>query len=170
MSDIEHFQVTNPNVTKLLDLLREDREVVSIFLKPKSRRWPESHGNPDGPLAWLLGSDEFRSLCPEVGGVKRASGRYSTLNRLELEGSLTSTLLEGGCHGSSLSLGLDDARRHVSAGIDSAFPAPFDSVCAYRLDDQDWCDFTGQATIWSTHVAWEGARSLLWLICTRDID
>jgi hypothetical protein len=170
MTSVERFEVSSPAVLRLLDRIREDREAVSLFLKPTSRRWPESHNNPDGPVAWLLGSEEFRSLCPELGAIRRVTGRYSSLNRLEFEGSLTSILLEGGCHGSSSPISLEVARRLVADAVEAAFPAPFGHVGAFRLDDWHWCDFTAEGTLWSTHVAWEGARSIVWFLCTRDID
>lgn len=170
MNGIERFEVSKPAVSRLLERIREDREVISLFLKPTSRRWPGSHDNPNGPVAWLLGSEEFRALCPELGEIKRVSGRYSTLNRLEFEGSLTSILVEGGCHGTRSQISLEVARQLVADAVGAAFPAPFGHVGAFRLDDWDWCKFTDEGTLWSSHVAWEGARSLVWVLCTRDID
>jgi hypothetical protein len=153
-----------------LELIGREREVVSVFLKPKSRTWPSARGASNDPLRWLLESHEFEAMCPDLGQVKRVEGRFSTLNTLELEGSLVSILLEGGCHGSRMRIELGDARRAVSAAMDAVFPAPFNKVIAFRFDEWDWCDFTDEATVWSSHFVWEAARSLMWVLCTRDID
>ena len=170
VNGIELFEVDKPAVARLLDLLREDREVISIFLKPRSRTWPASLGNQASPLAWLLDSEDFKSMCPALGQIRSTTGQYSTLNRLEFEGSLTTILLEGGCHGSSLDMDLGEARACASEALQAAFPAPFDQIGVVRMDDWDWCDFTHEGTIWSSHFACEGARSLVWVLCTRAID
>ena len=52
----------------------------------------------------------------------------------------------------------------------AVFPKPFDDVLVFQLDDPAWSEFTGEATVSHSYIAWQSARGLWWMLCVVDID
>jgi hypothetical protein len=162
------LEVIRPELTELLELLGLCGQVVSFFLKPKQVIAP-AFGTPN-PLAKLFTSEAFQTLAGELGAISPDLGRYSTLNRYEFEGSLVSVAVAGGCHGSTADVSRERIRAVVSTGLAAVFPAPFDDVHVFRLDDERWCRATEEATLSTSYVAWQSARGIWWVLCVTDID
>jgi hypothetical protein len=169
MSASPQFSLSRPALDRLLDELRQQLEVFSVFLNPKPAVLPNLRDG-GSPLVELLSLPAVKTLCAELGEVNPEFTRYSTLNRLEFEGSLVALLLRGGCHGRSVSITEDEARRLVAPALDAAFPQPFESITAFRIDDDDWCTLARKSTIACCYVVNEGARGLWWILCATDID
>jgi hypothetical protein len=169
MSTSSQFSIEKPALQSLLDLLGQCGQVVSIFLKPKPAVKP-SFESANQPLAELVTTEAFKELYGELGLVGQVIKRFSTLNRLEFEGSLTAVILEGGCHRSTTGISRREASAVVAAGVEAVFPEPFSSIHIFRIDDESWCSLTNEATISSMYVAWESARGLWWVLCVADSD
>ena len=169
MSTSSQFSIEKPALQSLLDLLGECGQVVSVFLKPKRAVKPNFEST-NQPLAELIAIEAFEESCSELGLVGQEIKRFSTLNRLEFEGSLTAVVLEGGCHRSTTGIPRSEANAVVAAGVEAVFPEPFSSIHVFRIDDESWCSLTNEATISSMYVAWEGARGLWWVLCIADFD
>jgi len=58
----------------------------------------------------------------------------------------------------------------VLSGVAAVFPEPFAEICAFRIDDEEWCQFTMEATISSSYLVCQAARGLWWLLCVADSD
>lgn len=169
MPSSSQYSIKKPALQSLLDLLAQCGQVVSVFFKPKPAVKP-SFENANQPLAELVTTEAFKELCDELGLVGQVIKRFSTLNRLEFEGSLAAVILEGGCHRSTTGISRSEASAVVAAGVEAVFPEPFSSIHVFRIDDESWCSLTSEATISSTYVAWEGARGLWWVLCVADSD
>lgn len=152
----------------LLALLEKCGMVVSVFLKPKPALKPERDGR--APFLALFQLPEFQANSSEIGDINLNEIQFSILNRLELEGSIASIIANGGCHGSTKDIPLEKIKSSVVNGLEAAFPEPFSSVIAFRLDNQSWCSFTDSATLSASYLVYEGARGLWWLLCVADFD
>lgn len=168
MSAPVQLEVIKPELTELLELLGLCGQVVSFFLKPKQAIAPTFDAS--NPLAELFASEAFQTLAGELGAISSDLGRYSTLNRFEFEGSLVSVAVAGGCHRSTADVSRERIRAVVTTGLAAVFPAPFDDVQVFRLDDERWCQATEEATLSTSYVAWQSARGVWWVLCLTDID
>ena len=169
MSRDFRFHIDKPELQTLLDLLGNCGQVVSIFLKPKPAVGP-SLSSIDDPLGELLELDGFSGYCEGLGSISRQVGRFAFLNRLEFEGSITSVILQGGCHQSTYGMSKSSASAVVTAALDRVFPEPFSDLYVCRIDNESWCSFTEDATLSATYAAYQGARGLWWILCVADFD
>ena len=168
MPNSSEYAIEKVEINTLLEQLKQCGEVKSVFFKPKPTVIPRLAS--DEPLSELFASEAFADAGACLGEVFNAKARCSTLNRLEFEGSLVSVVLRGGCHGPAVALSEQQARTVVLPGVAAAFPAPFEEICAFRIDEEEWCQFTKEATLSSSYLVWQGARGLWWLLCVADID
>ena len=168
MTATTRVEITKPEFSELVGLLRHCGEVVSFFLKPTPSIRPAF--NASQPVAPLLADEEFCALARDLGTVAVNPGRYSTLNRLEFEGSLVAVARAGGCHRSTAGMSEDRIRGTVKAGLAAAFPEPFNELHVFRFDDEKWCQATEDATLFASYVVWQGARGLWWVLSISDID
>jgi hypothetical protein len=162
------FNIEKPELEKFIDALGSCGEVVSTFMKFSRAVMPSREFASPTPLADLLQHSEFRDDCAVLGKICSKPILYSTLNRLEFEGSLTSLLVEGGCFRNSTSA--HEARLLASDVLAAVFPGPFDDLLVFRLDDPSWSEFTDVATVSHSYVAWQSARGLWWMLSVADID
>ncbi|HEY8023685.1 MAG TPA: hypothetical protein VIF60_03900 [Burkholderiaceae bacterium] len=169
MSTDIRFHIDKPELQTLLDLLGNCGEVVSIFLKPKPAVAP-SFSSIDDPIGQLLELDGFSRYCEGLGSISRQVGRFAILNRLEFEGSITSVILQGGCHHSTYGLSKSSASAVVADALDRVFPEPFSDLYVCRIDNESWCSLTNDATLSSTYVAYQIARGLWWILCVAGFD
>jgi len=162
------YSIEKPELNTLLEHLKQCGEVISVFFKPKPAVVPRLATNE--PLSELLSSNAFMNASDRLGEVLGAKVKCSTLNRLEFEGSLVSVVLMGGCHSPAVAMSQEQARSIVLPGIAAAFPEPFGEICAFRIDSDEWCQFTKEATVSSSYLIWQAARGLWWLLCVADFD
>ncbi|MTW14283.1 hypothetical protein GM658_27070 [Pseudoduganella eburnea] len=162
------FDIEKPEIVRFLGALERCGEVVSNFMKFSPTVIPSQEFASPAPLLDLLRHPEFVECASELGEIDFKSIQYSTLNRLEFEGSLVSVLVEGGCFRNSIPE--DEARRLAGDALDAAFPKPFDDLLVFRLDDPSWCQFTDIAMVSHSYFVWQGARGLWWLLSVADTD
>lgn len=167
MTASESYEVNPSRLNELLDLFGQCGEVVSFFLKEKHHTEPV---DPDNPLASLFALPAFQAQASALGAISTEPVRYSTLNRFEFEGSLVSVAVGGGCHRGTAGISQEHIRAVVAAGLDAAFPRPFDDIAVFRLDDEQWCETTAEATCSASYAALQSARGLWWLLCIADYD
>jgi len=170
MTTADVFRVDKPEVQALLDVLEQRGQVVSVFLKPKPSAIPDFSRERGHPLAELVAHPSFHQACADLGAVSEDLGHYSTLNRLEFEGSLISVVIAGGCHRVTSGVSPEVARSLVGNALTAAFPEPFADLHVFRLDEERWCQLTSNATISSSYFAWQSARGLWWVLCVADSD
>lgn len=149
------FDIEKPEVAKFIGALERCGEVVSSFMKFSPTVMPSREFASPTPLADLLRHPAFSEDAVDLGEISSKPIHYSTLNRLEFEGSLGSILIEGGCFQNSISE--DEARRLAGDVLAAAFPKPFDDLLVFRLDDPSWCQFTNVATVSHSYFARQGA-------------
>lgn len=162
------FNVDKPALRALLHVLGECGQVTSVFLKPQPPVKPSVRD--EALLADFVACEAFQLATVELGKVAPNVGRYSLLNKFEFEGSLISVVLQGGCHRAKSNLTEGAVRSLVGNAIASVFPAPFDGLHVFRMDDEKWCELTAGATVSSSYIAWQSARSLWWVLCVADFD
>ncbi|UTY59813.1 hypothetical protein [Massilia sp. erpn] len=162
------FDIEKPEIVKFIEALERCGEVVSNFMKFSSTVMPSCEFASQMPLVDLLQHPEFIESAGELGEIGSKPIHYSTLNRLEFEGSLASVLIEGGCFRNSISE--DEARKLAGDVLAAAFPKPFDDLLVFRLDDPSWCQFTDVATVSHSYFSWQGARGLWWMLLVADTD
>ncbi|WP_146187985.1 hypothetical protein [Acidovorax sp. CF316] len=168
MTTSECYEVSKPELNELLTLLSQCGHVVSFFLKPKPTVLPAI--DTANPLATLFALPAFQAQAAELGAIAVQPLRYSTLNKFEFEGSLVSVAVAGGCHHNTRGISQEHIRAVVAAGLNAAFPRPFDDIHVFRLDDARWCQATDEATMSTSYAAWQSARGLWWLLSIADID
>jgi hypothetical protein len=162
------FDIDKPDLDKFIGTLGRCGEVVSNFMKFSPTVMPEQEFASSAPLADLLHHPEFPKDAVELGEISSNPIHYSTLNRLEFEGSLAGVLIEGGCFRNSTSE--DDARKLAGDVLAAVFPKPFDDLLVFRLDDPSWSEFTAAATVSHSYFAWQGARGIWWILSVADTD
>jgi len=168
MATVNDSLLEKPGVKELLEVLGQCGQVVSAFLKPTPSVRPLFQ--EDHPLVDLFDSKAFQEAAFSLGQVSSTLGRYSTLNRLEFEGSLVSVVLQGGCHRATTGMPVEVARALVLRALEEAFPEPFSDVHVFRLDAEAWCQLTNEATVSTSYVVWQSARGLWWVLCVADFD
>lgn len=162
------FEIEKPELDRFIEHLSHCGQVVSTFMKFVPVVMPSREFASPTPLADLLQHPEFCNGTGTLGAISSKPFHYSTLNRLEFEGSLASVLVEGGCFRNSTS---EDEARNVARDVLAAvFPKPFDDLLVFRLDDPSWSEFTNAATVSHSYFAWQGARGLWWLLSVADED
>jgi hypothetical protein len=162
------YTVEKPALQALLEVLSQCGQVVSVFLNPQPPVRPkplDAH-----PLSELFACGAFQTATHKLGQVSATLGRYSTLNRLEFEGSLVSVVLAGGCHCSTSGISQHEARSLVAGALAAVFPEPFDDLLVFRLDNEAWCPLAAESTVSSSFVAWQSPRNLWWVLCVADSD
>jgi hypothetical protein len=162
------IEIKKPELDRFIERLSYCGQVVSTFMKFVPAVMPSREFASPAPLADLFRHPEFCDGIEALGAISSKLHHYSTLNRLEFEGSLASVLVEGGCFGNSTPE--DDARNLAREVLAAVFPKPFDDLMVFRLDDPRWSEFTNVATLSYTYFAWQGARGLWWLISVADED
>lgn len=162
------FDIEKPELEKFIEALGRCGEVVSNFMKFAPAVKPAQEFASPTPLADLLRHPEFCEDAVKLGEISSEPIRYSTLNRLEFEGSLASVLVEGGCFRNSTLEG--EARKLAADVLAAVFPKPFDNLLVFRLDDPSWSQFTDAATVSYSYFAWQGARGLWWMLSVSDTD
>ena len=105
----------------------------------------------------------------QLGHLRHDCVTVAYLNRLEFEGSLAHLILQGGCHRQT-NHSRNGAISIVESALDAVFPAPFDDLIVFRLDNSEWSELTDQATISSSYFVLQGARGLWWFLCVADFD
>jgi len=162
------FEIDKPEIVEFIGALKHCGEVVSTFMKFSPTVMPSREFASPTPLVDLLRHPEFVEEAVGLGEISSKPIHYSTLNRLEFEGSLASVLVEGGCFRNSISV--DAAKKLAVDVLAAAFPKPFDDLLVFRLDDPSWSQFTDVATVSHTYFAWQGARGLWWMLSVADTD
>ena len=157
-----------PASASLHSALQECGDVISVLMKGTASTKPYFEG-ADFPLEELSQTSEFEVALSKLGQVCASRRAASALDRLEFEGSLTSVLVQGGCHGQG-SLPKQEGRHLVENGVAALFPEPFDELLVLRMDDPEWSVLTSQATISKSYFCWQGARGLWWFLCVTDFD
>ncbi len=160
------FDIQKPELDIFIKALDRCGVVVSIFMKFAPAVLPGRTSQT--PLAALMQHPEFCEDAAILGKISSEPIRYSTLNRMEFEGSLAALLIEGGCFRQSSS---DEVARRLAGQVLAAvFPKPFDDLLVFRLDDPSWSHFTDEATVSHAYFAWQGARGLWWVLSVADTD
>ena len=170
MTQIESFHIQKPPLDALIALLSLCGEVVSVFLKAKPPLRHRPGAERDQTLRLLFECEGFHEACSDLGTIGGSVRIGATLNRLEFEGSLLSVALQGGCHRSTSHVSMEQARAIVQLGLSAAFPEPFSELLAFRIDNDDWCQFAEEATVFASYVVNQPARGLWWVLCVADQD
>jgi hypothetical protein len=158
------FEIDKPPLTNFLRTLNGNWNVISAFMKFS----PAVQANFASavPLADLLQHPEFLADCSALNPRDTRPVRYTTLNRLEFEGSLASILVEGGVTGERMPE--NEAKQQVSAALAAVYPPPFNTLQVFRFDDPAWCEFTNSATLSHSYIAWQSQRGLWWTLVVAD--
>lgn len=160
--------ITHPAALALQDLLAQCGDLLSLHLKPRPAIPPTEALDP----LWgeLMQHPEVQRVSHDWGTLAPVMGCYTMLNRLEFEGSLLALIRQGGCHRQTAQLDLPTLRQRVIEGLEAMFPAPFDNLVVYRLDDPSWCSRMQDATLSAAYLACQSARGLWWMVGVADYD
>ena len=162
------FNVEKAELVRFNEALKKCGEVVSVFMKFAPAVFPAREFASAFPLNDLMRHPEFCKDAIALGKISSGPMHYSTLNRLEFEGSLAQVLIEGGCFRNTTPEA--EARKLAADVLAAVFPKPFDDLLVFRLDDPGWSQFTDAATVSHTYFAWQGARGLWWMLSVADTD
>jgi len=162
------IEIEKPELDRFIERLSHCGQVVSTFMKFVPAVMPSREFASPVPLRDLFQHPVFSEGTGALGAISSKPHHYSTLNRLEFEGSLASILVEGGCFRNSM---LEDEARALARDVLVAvFPKPFDDLMVFRLDDPSWSEFTNAATVSYSYFVWQGARGIWWLLSVVDED